>query len=586
MILLLALSGASFAGSATESPVFSTHLSCLSILGSTPVVAARVRRTTTSQRKREPAVRVQNADLARRVVSAAARGACKDLMVRPFGYVPPSVATTSSVHRAKQFPEPSTVETASTPRPVASSGSSTLAGSESSHDARSRTKHSTIPNFLPGEEQHLRDLVLTLLTITTKLIGVKLASGGSDLDSYIDLMLSSGLHQENMCGDSPSIDQFRKACLLAFYEFHQFPGQQAWVRIGKLTRMAYWIGLDRLDRLENSHLRDPSWGTMGQDELEDWRLVWWFIYRLDTYANLSSGTPYLIDERLMRTALMCDQQLDCQPESQQSRQGPKPYLPPHPGGLWQLIPTITSDSPQTSLFNLHIITATATRHVGRALQLHMMMGPSGETATSLADLERSLSALRLSLPKNYLNPMRNAFLNETRSDHHLRLVTVLHLLMARLLISIMNCSSFDEGDEWLLSWQKVLETCQDMASISEQWNSAFTLSVDPAVSFIIFTGLIFVDLHKKFTGATDSSLQSNLEHCEMVLLLLLEQFANTWTLPRLLLLSFKGFREMMMGPLSYFHIQSILVRFEAPLHPRWLQFLSTAPADLETELVL
>lgn len=44
--------------------------------------------------------------------------------------------------------------------------------------------------------------------------------------------------------------------------------------------------------------------------------------------------------------------------------------------------------------------------------------------------------------------------------------------------------------------------------------------------------------------------------------------------------SFKSFREMMIGPLSYMHIQLILSRFEAPVHPRWLHFLSSAQAEL------
>ncbi|KAH6869482.1 hypothetical protein B0T10DRAFT_523717 [Thelonectria olida] len=505
--------------------------------------------------------------------------------------------------------ESSTVENASLPRSVASCGSDTLAISESSQENR-RTEHSTRLDILPEEEEYLlekfldmvldavpifskarflpslkdslysRDLVLTLLILTAKLTSFKFASDSFDLDSLIDLTLSSGSLQEDVCGDSISLDQFRKACLLAFYEFHQFPGQQAWMRVGKLTRLAYWIGLDRLDRLESFGAHDRGLSAMSRHDIEDWRLVWWFVYRLDTYANLSSGTPYLIDERIVQTALAFDEQLDCRPESQQRPQKPKLFLPFHPDSLWELVPPVTSDSHGTSLFNLHIITATATRQVGRALQLHML-GLSGETMAPRSDLERRLSALRLALPRNYLNPMRNAFVNETRSSHHARLITVLHLLMARLLISLLSCASLGEGDEWLLSWQQVLETCQDIASISEQWNSAFSLSVDPAVVFIIFTALIFVHLHKNFAGLTNPTLHSNLEHYQMVLLLLLEQFASTWTLPRLLVLSFKGFRELMVGPFSYSHIRGILARFEAPLHPRWLQFLSTDPADLD-----
>jgi hypothetical protein len=473
------------------------------------------------------------------------------------------------------------VETASPPIIIASYGSDTLASSELSQE-NTRTGHSTGIDILPEEEEYLyvilittvsclakslnpysieeflnmvldsvpifskarflpslkdalysRDLVLTLLIITAKLTGFKFASNSLDLDSRIDLMLSSGSVQEDICGDSISLDQFRKACLLAFYEFHQFPGQQAWMRIGKLTRLAYWIGLDRLDRLEHFCAHNGGLSATCRHDIEEWRLVWWFVYRLDTYANLSSGTPYLIDDKLVQTALVREEQLDCRPESQQEPQKPKLFLPPHPDSLWKLVPAVTSDSHQTSLFNLHIITATATRQAGRALQMHML-GSSGWIMEPLSDLERHLSALRLALPRNYLNPMRNAFANETRSSHHARLITVLHLLMARLLVSLLSCASLAEGDEWMLSWQQVLEICQDIASISEQWNSAFSLGVDPAVVFIIFTALIFVHLHKTFVGITDPVLHSNLEHCQMVLLCLLEQFASTWTLPRLL----------------------------------------------------
>lgn len=38
---------------------------------------------------------------------------------------------------------------------------------------------------------------------------------------------------------------------------------------------------------------------------------------------------------------------------------------------------------------------------------------------------------------------------------------------------------------------------------------------------------------------------------------------------------------MMICPLSYVHIHLIISRFEAPLHPRWLHFLSSAQAELE-----
>ncbi|KAJ6034280.1 hypothetical protein N7499_001489 [Penicillium canescens] len=400
--------------------------------------------------------------------------------------------------------------------------------------------HDAIPifsrqRFLPGVRSSLysRDLISTLVLITAKLTGFTFSSDDIDIDACIDLMLSSGSLQEDMFGDVPSLDQFRKACLLAFYEFHQFPGRQAWMRISKLIRMAYWIGLDHLENLRPSL---PYWCEMSQHELEDWRLVWWCVYRLDSYANLSVGTPYLIDETLVNTALIRDQPSDSLEESQPGRQG-QLYLPSQPDRLWELLSAIASDSPQTSLFNIHIITTTATRQVGRVARLNMP-GRQGETNAYLADLERRLSALRLALSINYLNPMRNAFTNESGSEHHARLVNLFHLSMARLLISLMRCAGREEGNEWLLSWQQVLETCRDITSLSEQWNGAFTLSVDPAISFILFTALIFLNLHKRFAAVAASAICTHIEHCENVLLLQLEQFATAWTLPRLLIREF------------------------------------------------
>ncbi|KAJ5586356.1 hypothetical protein N7450_006143 [Penicillium hetheringtonii] len=397
--------------------------------------------------------------------------------------------------------------------------------------------HDAIPifsrqRFLPSVRASLysRDLISALILITAKLTGFTFSSDDIDIDACIDLILSSGSLQEDMFSDVPSLDQFRKACLLAFYEFHQFPGRQAWMRISKIIRMSYWIGLDHL---ENLRVSLPHWCEMSQHELEDWRLVWWCIYRLDSYANLSVGTPYLIDETFVNTSLIRDQPLDSLEESQPGRQG-QLYLPSRSDRLWELLSAVESDSQQTSSFNIHIITATVMRQVGRVLRL-TMLGQQVSTNPYITDLERLLSSLHLALPTNYLNPIRNVSTHEKASEHHARMVNIFHLSMARLLISLMRCASREEGNEWLLSWQQVLETCQDIASLSEQWNSVFSLSVDPAISFILFTALIFLNLHKRFAAVATFAICTRIEHCENVLLLHLEQFATAWTLPRLLI---------------------------------------------------
>ncbi|EGU78255.1 hypothetical protein FOXB_11228 [Fusarium oxysporum f. sp. conglutinans Fo5176] len=425
------------------------------------------------------------------------------------------------------------------------------------------------PNILPEEEAYL-ELVEALLLITAKLLGFKFASTHFDLDGRIDQILSNTTLQEDTAGDFPSLDLFRKFCLLVFYEFHQFPGQQAWVRIGKIVRLAYWMGLDRLDIIQSV---SPEWSNVSDADLQNWKLVWWCVYRLDSYANLSSGTPYQVDERLVNTSLNHQGQL--------SQGFAAPCRLPHdPCGLPDLLLLVKAGSESSLLFNIHLITITVLRQFGRAMSMRYLV-PHESLTVILLDAERTLSAIRLALPRNFLNPGRNAFMNESNTNHHARLASVLHLHMAQLLAALASCYYLPEGDDWTLSWQRVLETCQNIAGIAEKWDSNYTLTVDPALSLISLTALVFLDIHKKYTESTNTHLISEIENCELLLLLQLEQFSAYWKLPSLLILSFKSFKESVTGPLSYPHIQLILSRFESPLHPRWLQFLSSAQTHLE-----
>jgi hypothetical protein len=404
------------------------------------------------------------------------------------------------------------------------------------------------------------------------------------IDIQIDSLLSSSTVEDDLFTNFPSLDQFRKSCILAFYEFHQFPGHQAWMRIGKLTRVAYRIGLDRLEYLRARH---PEWQCLSKEDVDEWRAVWWCIYHLDSYSNLSSGTPCLVDEDLINTAMITRN--TTQPSNIEDGP-PQVLLSFHLENLWKLIPAVTSH-PETLIPNINNITTTMLRKAGRVTRV-CRLKPQEEAIGRITDVERQLSALRLALPPGWLNPKRNAFSQESHAEHHARLVTVLHLLMARLFLSVM-CCSVQQDEEWMMSWQQVLETCQNIASIAEQWDSVFCVKVDPCISFILFAALIFLDLQKKSTAISTSTLHSQIDHDKTVIHLQLKQFERLWTLPRLLNrkismmktrkrtladavpVSWATFSESISSPLTDRHINLILSRFEVPLHPRWLQFLST-----------
>ncbi|KAF2008466.1 NAD(P)-binding protein [Aaosphaeria arxii CBS 175.79] len=415
-------------------------------------------------------------------------------------------------------------------------------------------------------------LISTITAITAKLTN-SISSVSSDaIDARIDLLLSSTTVQDDLFTNFPSLDQFRKSCVLAFYEFHQFPGHQSWTRIGNLTRVAYRVGLDRLENLRKLH---HEWRILSDQDVDEWRAVWWCIYRLDSYSNLASGTPYLIDEDLISTSLI----LRSPAQSQiTDNDFPQILLSAEPENLWKFLPSIISH-PESLISNIHNITVTMMRQAAYLNRI-CPVRPKEEAIERVVNVKRQLSALRLALPPGWLNPKRNAFSYESHADHHARLVTVLHLLMSHLLLSVYHCVRQQE-EEALMSWQQVIEACQNIALIAEQWDSFFCIQVDPAISFVVFTALIFLDLHRKSTTVSTLDVHARIDHDRTALCLQLEQFARLWTLPKLLKLSFATFSEAIPGPLDFRHIKRILAYFESPLHPRWLQFLSSPQTYLD-----
>lgn len=382
-----------------------------------------------------------------------------------------------------------------------------------------------------------QDLITTMAIIASKLTRSAGCNETPDLDAELDSLLRSSLLEDDLVGDALSLDQFRKACILAFYEFHQFPGHHSWLRIGRVTRMAYRMGLDRLDHIR---LLYPDWGNASDEDIQEWRALWWCIYRLDTYSNLALGTPYQIDDTVINTFFNF---------SNGKSEGV--LLPPNSDGLSELIPAITSD-PETLLDNIHNITIATMRQAGIVLRLHMLQWRAGILA-QLAKVESQLTTLLIALPRGWLNPRRNAFSNETPVEHHARLVTVFHLRMAQLLVSLVHCGQrrADETDDWVSSWQRVLQTCQDIAMLAAQWDSAFCLTVDPAITFTIFTTLIFLSLHRKSGLLLDESLRSSIDHDIKVLHLHLKHFGTIWTQARLLTCTFSR-------PARSYHIQRLV----------------------------
>lgn len=96
--------------------------------------------------------------------------------------------------------------------------------------------------------------------------------------------------------------QYLQACImLAFYLYSDGPDSQGWLIIGMCSRLAYDLGLNKIDntRYHQSRLVSAQeWSV--QEEL---RRAWWCVWELDTFASAIACRPPTIDRTKMEVKL-------------------------------------------------------------------------------------------------------------------------------------------------------------------------------------------------------------------------------------------------------------------------------------------
>jgi hypothetical protein len=372
-----------------------------------------------------------------------------------------------------------------------------------------------------------KDLLLTILAISSHMEGFSALWIGPSLKSCLEQLLATRSFEMDSLDDMIPLSIFQQACLLAFFEFHQYPGRKAWVRISELTRMAYQFGLHQIDNPKNCPLYIN--GSMTVEETEEWRRLWWCIYCLDSYCNITAGTPFVIDLETVRTALIADT------PSPQCHSTPVSsiFLPADTAQLWE-ISKVVSSRPGNFHVNVHIMTTTILRKAGKLRNL-WQQDPSPGVDAEFDLLDDHLSSVRLALPSRYLDVSRNVLNNEPSGEHHARLICILHLHAARALI--VTPRLFEDGEErWRRHWQDNLECCEEIVSVVKQWKAQLCLSVDPAICFIISGTLMALHLHyMDIVNSESFELLSRVRRQMELLQLFLGQFASIWHLPKFLI---------------------------------------------------
>ncbi|GAW15342.1 hypothetical protein ANO14919_047510 [Xylariales sp. No.14919] len=434
--------------------------------------------------------------------------------------------------------------------------------------------HPAIPLFRIGHFLKIYDdglaektLLVAIVTVTAKVLGPISFWTPEDVEQCMKFLLEAVSPEMASQDTHNSLDSFRLECLLAYYEFHQFPGSSSWMRISRLARRAYTVGVNQIDNPELCSAFDRTIAT--EDEIEDWRYLFWCIYCLDSYSNISAGAPFVVEFESINTALTRSPHDQAQgPPSSLS----KIFLPDDIEDIWKTAKDIVSNGAMIN-YNLHMVTTTTLRQAGYIMRLRT---EGKRLPAKITALRSALSALRLSLPSRYLNPARNVLSGESCVDHHIRLTNILHLHMAHLIITIPPRLNGNEA-EFAQSWLESVEPCQNIVSVVEQWDNQHSPRIDPAICLIVFSALCFLELHRRSIADPLAPLIASLSQGQHLLLLFLEQFSSIWAVPRFLIHQFQRVQDKYNDTrLTYAEIDYLLSKSKTPLHPKVLYRSSAA----------
>lgn len=407
-----------------------------------------------------------------------------------------------------------------------------------------------------------RDLLVTVVTVAAKVLSPISFWTAEDIELCIKFLLEKASPETAAPGTHNALDSFRQECLLAYYEFHQFPGSSSWMRISRLARRAYSVGVNQIDNPDLCSAFDRATAT--EDEIEEWRYLFWCIYCLDSYSNISVGTPFVVELESINTALprIPHNQVDDPPAPL-----PKIFLPDDIEEVWKTAKEVISNGAMVDL-NLHLVTTTILRQAGYIMRLR---SEGKRLPTKIEALRRALPALRLSLPPRYLNPARNILSGESCIDHHIRLTNIILLQMIHLLVALSAKYDWNET-EFMRCWLETLEPCQNIVSVVEQWDNQHSPRIDPAICLIVYTALCFLELHRRSNTDPTAPILASLDRGQHLLVLFLEQFSSIWTVPRFLICQFqKTQKQYGDDSLTYAELGRILSKVKTPLHPKVME---------------
>ena len=225
--------------------------------------------------------------------------------------------------------------------------------------------------------------------------------------------------------DKPiTLNDLKTTFLLCVYEYTSNPGRRAWVSAGNVVRMAYELGLHQID----IPTRDDAGSADALFEVakEEKRHIWWCVWKLDAWVGISGATPFVVDGQVVCTAFVSSSAVELA-NGKFGYSLQKFFLHIDVENAWVLMRDLQTSN-EAKGDNMFIVANALMREAAtiRALRSH---SPTKALEDRHIIAVNALSALKLSLPPWFSQPIRNALGEETPVQHKKRLEVLVQLQM-------------------------------------------------------------------------------------------------------------------------------------------------------------
>jgi hypothetical protein len=208
------------------------------------------------------------------------------------------------------------------------------------------------------------------------------------------------------------LDDIKTACLLAIHEYTNYPGRKAWMYVGNAVRLSLASRLHQID------IKGNSCGLSDADR-EEWRFVWWAIWKLDSTINVTAVMPFGIDCHTIGSALVSTTVADF--TNGITKQSTGTLLDTDSAKSWRAVREMQSLDPGDG-FNIHLLAVSLLRGVSQCQQRLYANSTPEELARMMA-LRNTFSCMRLALPAWYFNAAKRP--SEQFHSHRHRLETII-----------------------------------------------------------------------------------------------------------------------------------------------------------------